>query len=367
MTKFIPALLLGTSLLATPVLAEGHSHHNHHNHNHHGAHGLSVSGGGHDGHIHGNAVPAGIMGDHIHSKGSWMVSYTYMMMEMDGNRDGTDELNPLDISGDFANVTGVGPATLRIVPTEMTMEMHMLGAMYGVTDKLTLMAMANYLRREMDHITFAGADADLEIGRFTTRTSGWGDTKLAALYGLTDSLVLKGGVSLPTGSIDEEDDILNPMGVRQTVRVPYAMQLGSGTYDFEPAVTYTDSHGKWGYGAQYSAMIRLGENDEEYTLGDKHMLNVWGSYRLENGFTPSLRLAFETEDDIDGNDSNIAGPVQTANPDNYGGERDGWLWPRLCRRGTAGWTSGKGRSHPPPLPGPQRPADGTRLRLHWPV
>ena len=38
---------------------------------------------------------------------------------------------PLEISGDFANTTGSGPATLRIVPTEMRMDMHMLGAMYG--------------------------------------------------------------------------------------------------------------------------------------------------------------------------------------------------------------------------------------------
>jgi hypothetical protein len=254
-----------------------------------------------------------------------MVSYRMMRMEMDGNRNGTDELSPLEISGDFANVTGVGPATLRIVPTEMTMDMHMLGAMYAPTDYLTLMVMGNYLKREMDHITFAGGNADLQIGEFTTKTSGWGDTKVAGLFKVFESghtnVLAKVGLSLPTGSLDEEDDILNPMGARQTIRLPYAMQLGSGTYDFEPAVTYTGHKGQLGWGAQYQAVIRLGENDESYTLGDKHSVSAWGSYGWNENIRNSIRLIAETEDSIDGSDSNIAGPVQTANPDNYGGER----------------------------------------------
>ena len=316
MKTLVSALLLG-SCIAAPAFAQ--SNHDHHNHAHHGHHGVAISGS--EGHVHASTVPAGIMGDHVHEKGGWMLSYTVMRMEMKDNRNGTDGLSPLEISGDFANTTGSGPATLRIVPTEMRMDMHMLGAMYGVSDKLTLMGMANYVKKDMEHITFAGANADLELGTFRTRSTGWGDTKLAALYAVTPSVVFKGGLSVPTGSIKEEDEILNPAGAIATIRLPYAMQLGSGTYDFEPALTYTGHDGAYGWGAQYSGIVRLGENDQDYTLGDKHILNIWGSYRWTNGISNSLRLAFETEEDIDGNDTNIAGPVQTANPDNYGGER----------------------------------------------
>ncbi len=53
--------------------------------------GFTYSGGGGapvraDGH-----APIGVMGDHMHHKGEWMLSYRYMHMDMEGNRIGTDE------------------------------------------------------------------------------------------------------------------------------------------------------------------------------------------------------------------------------------------------------------------------------------
>ncbi|MCH1495007.1 MAG: transporter, partial [Rubripirellula sp.] len=33
-------------------------------------------------------APAGLMGDHLHKTGEWMVEYKYMNMYMDGNRAG---------------------------------------------------------------------------------------------------------------------------------------------------------------------------------------------------------------------------------------------------------------------------------------
>ena len=307
------AALSALTLSSTAFAQEDHSHHQHHHHS------------GHDHTLHIGNVPASIMGDHTHTKGDWMLSYRFMRMGMKDNRNGTSSLSPLDISGDFANTTGVGPATLRIVPTEMTTDMHMIGAMYAPTERLTLMAMANYLDRDMDHITFAGGNPDLEIGRFTTRAKGWGDTKLAALYQLTPnknhSIVAKAGVSLPTGSIKKRGDIINPMGAVQNIRLPYAMQLGSGTYDFEPAITYTNAKGDYRWGGQYSAQIRLGENSQDYSLGDKHKLSAWAGYQWTESFGSTLRITGEHEGKIDGNDSTIAGPVQTANSDNYGGKR----------------------------------------------
>lgn len=304
-----PIIISCAFTLSTPALAQ-HDHHDHHNHT---------------GHVHKSAVPAGIMGDHVHDQGQWMVGYGFMQMGMKDNRDGTSGLSPADISGDVANTSGAGPGTMRIVPTEMTTRMHMLSAMYGVTDRVTIMAMAHYIDRDMDHITFAGGNADLEIARFNTSTQGWGDTKLAALYDLTPekpySIVAKAGISLPTGSIKERDNIINPMGNAQNIRLPYAMQLGSGTYDLEPAITYTDSKDSYSWGGQYTAQIRLGENSQDYTLGDKHKLSAWGGYQLIPWLGSTLRLTAEHEGKIEGRDTNIAGPVQTADPDNYGGKR----------------------------------------------
>ncbi|MBX2833886.1 MAG: transporter [Micavibrio sp.] len=304
-------IILGAFLCAsTSVMAQDHS-----SHTHTGSH-----------HIHGESAsaPITVMGDHTHRKGEWMLSYRPMFMHMDGNRDGTKNLNPLDISGDYPNVTGVGPTTLRIVPLKMDMQMHMLGAMYAPTDQITLMLMGNYIKKEMDHITYAMMNSDMEIGRFTTKTSGWGDTKLAALYKFYESsnqnFVVKAGLNLPTGSIKERGTILNPMGATQNIRLPYAMQLGSGTYDLEPALTYNGNNERLSWGVQYAAKIRLGENSQDYALGNKHSLNIWSGYRWNDWLANTLRISGEIEGDIRGQDSQISGPVQTANPDNYGGK-----------------------------------------------
>lgn len=289
-------------------------------------------------------APIGVMGDHLHKAGEWMVSYRFMRMDMEGNRDGTSDLDPEEIAitvpNRFFGNTGQ-PPTLRIVPTDMTMDMHMFGGMFAPTDWLTLMAMGSYVEKDMDHITFQGATGTTRLGEFTTETEGFGDTRLSALVGLyndeTHRLHLNAGISLPTGSIDEKDDILAPNGQRPKIVLPYPMQIGSGTYDLMPGVTYSGNAGQFGWGSQYGAEVRLGRNDEGYSLGDVHWATAWGSYLWDDWISTSLRLNGRVQDEIDGRDSRIAGPVQTADPDNQGGERldvgvginlagqDGWL------------------------------------------
>ncbi|MAM33588.1 MAG: alpha-amylase [Micavibrio sp.] len=269
-------------------------------------------------------APIGVMGDHRHKAGEWMVSYRFMRMHMEGNRDGTDSLSPDEIVTTTPNPFAP-PPTLRVVPLEMDIDMHMLGGMYAPSDWLTLMVMGQYIDREMEHLTYAGMAGTTELGQFTTKVQGIGDTSLSGLIGLYDDnihhLHLNAGLSLPTGSIKEEDDVLTPMGTTPRLRLPYAMQLGSGTYDLLPGLTYYGNQDNWGWGAQYKATIRTGENSQDYTLGDKHQITAWGSYLWTPSFSTSLRATAETEGHIDGMDSDITAPVQTANPDNYGGER----------------------------------------------
>ncbi len=89
-----------------------------------------------------------------------------------------------------------------------------------------------------------------------------------------------------------------------------------------PGITYTGRTGDLSWGAQYLAEIRLeGENDEGYAWGDKHTLTGWVAYEWAPWISTSVRLDATTQGTIDGIDPNIAGPVQTANPLFYGGER----------------------------------------------
>ena len=127
------------------------------------------------------ADPAGIVGINMPA-GAFMLNYRPMFMHMEGNRIGTNEVSPEFIVTTVPNPNG-GPPTLRVVPTEMDVQMHMLMGMYAPTDWLTLMAMGSYIEKEMEHITFAGPAGTTRLGTFTTRSEGIGDTKLSAISG----------------------------------------------------------------------------------------------------------------------------------------------------------------------------------------
>ena len=271
---------------------------------------------------HVSLAPSGIMSDHLHKPGEYMLSYTFMRMDMGGNRNGTNELTPEQVIT-FAN-PNPGPANLRVVPTDMTMDMHMLGGMIGLTDKVTGMIMVNYLDNSMDHITFNAAGT-ARIGTFNTKSKGFGDTEIGAITSLykdgAHGLNGQFSLSLPTGSITEKDDVLAPDGSTPTLRLPYMMQLGTGTYDLKPTLTYTYLTDKWTFGGSYSARLHVGRNSEGYMRGDWHELATWAGYQYSPTLGVSSSLKFRTEQEIDGADTQIAAPVQTADPNNYGGQK----------------------------------------------
>ena len=185
------------------------------------------------------------------------------------------------------------------------------------TDDLTFMLMVPYKRVSMDHITRTGVE-------FTTRTEGLGDIKLMANRVMfrqaqnRHSLTLVGGVSLPTGSIDERD--ATPMGPNQ--KLPYPMQLGSGTYDLLAGINYLGLKDNYFWGAQGKSDIKLGTNDNDYRLGDIWELSTWVTRRWTNWLSSSVRLHGQTWGDIDGADPDLnAAIVPTADPARRAGTR----------------------------------------------
>ena len=127
----------------------------------------------------------GVMGDHQHKTGGWMVSYRYMNMEMEGNLNDDKSISPEEIVSTLASPFS-GPANVRVVPVKMNTTMHMLGLMYAPSNEITLMAMFNYVEKEMDHITFQGMMGTNRLGAFTSESKGIGDTKVSAIYRLLD-------------------------------------------------------------------------------------------------------------------------------------------------------------------------------------
>lgn len=243
-------------------------------------------------------APIGVMGDHTHHKGEFMASYRYMFMNMDGNRDGTDSLSESEVLQNF-----------MVTPVDMTMEMHMFGAMYAVSEDVTLMAMVPYVSKEMEHLTRNGT-------RFTTNSEGFGDIKTTALYTIFNKdkqrIHLNLGASFPTGSINEKDD--TPAGEDQIL--PYPMQIGSGTFDLLPGITYLGQSDEGSWGAQALTTLRLGKNDNGYRLGNKYQLSGWIARNWTNWLSTSLRLTGTTWGDIDGADDRLNPMmIPTADPD----------------------------------------------------
>jgi hypothetical protein len=243
-------------------------------------------------------APISIMGDHRHEAGEVMLSYRFMYMSMEGSRDGSNAL----VDTDIVSPTGFN---FMVTPTKMPMIMHMFGAMYAPADQVTLMVMLPLLSNEMDHITRPG-------GAFTTNSSGIGDLRLAGLIGLANfgnqSLHANVTVSFPTGSIDEAD-IVPPTGNPSPVRLPYPMQLGSGTVDLAPGLTYNGQGGDWSWGGQAIGTFRIGDNSNNWTLGNRYFTTFWGARRLNRNVSLSVRAEGNRTEDIDGAD-----PAPSVNP-----------------------------------------------------
>ena len=102
-------------------------------------------------------------------------------------------------------------------------------------------------------------------------------------------------------------------------RLPYPMQLGSGSYELKPSLTYNGDWRGWRIGGQANATLRLNDNDENYRLGDKFELQGWAMKNLTPYASASLRLDASHQGKMDGQDIHITLPVPTAQGRSSGG------------------------------------------------
>ena len=263
--------------------------------------------------------PAGIMLGHEHPKGVWKVSYRYMNMMMNGNVSGIEKVDDNFIFNNYI-----------MSPESMRMDMHMVMAMYGITNRLSLMAMFNYNVSSMKmnmlpglgHVHGGNASAH-NSKEMRSQTSGLGDTKLYAVYSLLNStvhyLLLSGGLNLPSGNIQMKGDSPDPMYPSQ--RLPYMMQMGSGTVDFMPGITYLVKEEKVSFSTQITSVLRPFYNSLNYGLGNEYALNIWGAYKLFPWVSSSVRIEGISLGAIVGSDKSLfSGMEPSASALNYGGE-----------------------------------------------
>lgn len=256
-------------------------------------------------------APIGVMGDHLHLKGGLMFSLRYMNMAMTGNKIGIDNIDDATIYNSF-----------MVAPQDMTMEMYMLGIMYAPSDKLTLILMQGLAKKDMNLTASMMMDGMTMLRDFSTNSSGLGDLKVGAMYGLFNnhktSLHLNGSLNIPIGDIENRDD--TPM--MNDVKLPYAMQLGSGTFDITFGATYKMNCDNMSFGTQFMSTFRTGENSENYRFGNLNQLNLWGAYKLSKNFSLSTRVLGVLEGKLKGIDSDLNPMmVTTASTTNYGSDK----------------------------------------------
>ena len=212
-----------------------------------------------------------------------------MAMDMRGLQSGTDTTETADVLKDF-----------MMVPTAMDMRMHMFGVMFAPHDKITLMGMTSYQQRSMEmegSHQHATGHHDHPVGMHEMSSAGIGDVKLESLLTLwkRHNFTFLGnvGVSFPTGSITQQTD--------DGSILPYPMQLGSGSFEARPGVTFFGTRGNWSYGGQFRGVFPLQTNSNKHRLGNSVTATTWGARRVNNWISLSARLLFSHKGSISGN------------------------------------------------------------------
>lgn len=257
----------------------------------------------HSHHRH-SAAPAGVMFDHtLEQSGDFMLGYRYMRSEQSGDMLFGDQ----PASFPTVNLQGCGDSECHVAPNYMAMNMHMLDMMYAPTDWLTLMLMPQWMDMEMDMtplVTNSGNAHNHGGAAHSHQTGGIGDTGMYALFKLFDKpnhhINLSLGVTAPTGDVAVT---LRKTATNSIPNIPihYGMQLGSGTWDFKPSLTYTGEHNAFSWGVQATGTLRLeSRNQSGFAFGDIFQGSVWGGYQWTNWLATTVRGVYTWQDSISG-------------------------------------------------------------------
>jgi hypothetical protein len=258
----------------------------------------------------------------------WSIAYRYLQFDFDGNYNGSKKapLSEVLWAGAPAERTG---DNFPIVPLIICQKAHITALTYDVSERWRWTLLIPYIIQKTDHVANDALPAiGPDFARFIIRSEGLGDVTLNPSYVAYNqnghTVTLNTGFSLPFGSITERGDSPAP-GLKN--QLPYTMQIGSGTFDYLPGITYMRTVGKTRWGAQALATIRLGKNDRGYALGNRLSLSTWLRTRVLDWLEPSLSVSAQAWGRIDGVDQDFAQyvggffPATVTDPTKFGGEK----------------------------------------------
>ena len=228
-------------------------------------------------------APIGIMGDHVHKEGEFMLSFRLMMMRM---------------KHEVKEIRRAKSDTIINVDKNVNVDMWMgmLGLMYGLTDRWTVMAMMPY-----SLYSVSGGEID----------HGLKDVSLSVLYApLKENsyrMILSLEVFFPTTGFDDNiSGIMEKKWNGEEIHYHFdgdVIGLRSA-YAFLPKLSTLFYWDKLSLGFQlgfkYSFKIAQGDNlflldKSEFVDVIEPATHVWGAYNLTENFSISLRGAYEGE------------------------------------------------------------------------
>jgi hypothetical protein len=237
-------------------------------------------------------APAGVLFDHTHEKGDWTFSYQYVRLERRGLLTGSDQTSQSEIDHYWGQPGGS-------VPVSQLTNAHTVGIMYAPHDRFTFAIVLPYLEHELEQVSGVGAPLP------SVKTSGIGDTRLMFLIPFiqngSEKTHFRAGVSFPTGSINQ----LDPNAADPLQRLPYSMQLGSGSWDVYWGINYIGQHELLSWGGQFEGLYRINENSNGYRRGTDYHASLWIAGGLASWISTSARFEWNKRGNIRGEDTTL--------------------------------------------------------------
>ncbi len=229
----------------------------------------------------GGNMPLNIFGAGTPEPHEFRIKANLSWGRMVGMRRGTSNRSTKDTLGQY-----------MMSPRKMDMYMSNVSVGYAFSDRFFAGIMGMYVNKDMEMVRRDGR-------RSSMYSQGAGDTMLMTktlLYAddyliPTSQVSLLLGVSLPTGSIDQDE---------KGQILPYSMQLGSGTFDPFIGVLYEGSNSPFWWGANVSYLARAYENYKSYNLGDEYRADLYAMYQARYNLVGELQIKGKYVGDIEG-------------------------------------------------------------------
>ena len=241
--------------------------------------------------------PIGVFGEAVHDSGQVKLSYRLQVENREGLLEGKTRVQPSQIEAGYPGGS---------IPLSFRSYAHVIELSWKPSDAITLFITLPFYERSLEQYVESTDE------RYTNSVRGFGDVVLNGLYSVFADDIhrvhLNLGLSLPSGSTNESAEA--PAGITgvsagSLQRLPYLMQLGSGTLSLQPGFTYNGRYRLTFWGGQILGVLQAGTNSERYKAGNTYAVSTWVGRRWTEWLRTSFRLKWHQWFDPTGADDQL--------------------------------------------------------------